>query len=69
MSYLFSDHQRALAPLLFPNTEFGSRASRQAAVLPRFDAPPMENPGEPGGPAPWGRGPEDERRAGHGPWG
>jgi D-proline reductase (dithiol) PrdB len=39
MSYLFSDHQRALAPLLFPG--FGSEASRKAAVLPRFDAPAM----------------------------
>jgi len=41
MSYLFSDHQRALAPLLFPDTGAGSQASRQAAVLPRFDAPAM----------------------------
>jgi D-proline reductase (dithiol) PrdB len=39
MSYLFTDHQRALAPLLFRGT--GSEASRQGAVLPRFDAPPL----------------------------
>jgi hypothetical protein len=34
MSYLFSDHQRALAPLLFPATEVGPDALRKAAALP-----------------------------------
>jgi D-proline reductase (dithiol) PrdB len=41
MSYLFSEHQRALAPLMFPDAEVGSEAFRRATVLPRFDAPPM----------------------------
>jgi D-proline reductase (dithiol) PrdB len=41
MPYQYSDHQRALAPLLFPDTDVGSEAFRKAAVLPRFDAPPM----------------------------
>ena len=41
MSYLYSDHQRALAPLLFPDNEIGSEALRKAAELPDFDAPPM----------------------------
>jgi D-proline reductase (dithiol) PrdB len=39
MSYLFSDHQRALAPLLFPGTT--AEASRRGPVLPHFAAPPM----------------------------
>jgi len=41
MSYLFSDHQRALAPLLFRGTGVGSGMSQQPPALPRFDAPPM----------------------------
>jgi hypothetical protein len=41
MSYLFGDHQRALAPLLFPDTDAGSGASRKAAVVPQFGAPAM----------------------------
>ena len=41
MSYLYSDHQRALGPLLFHDTGARPDASRQAAALPRFGAPPM----------------------------
>jgi D-proline reductase (dithiol) PrdB len=35
------DHQRALAPLLFPDAEAGAEAGQKAAVLPQFDAPTM----------------------------
>jgi D-proline reductase (dithiol) PrdB len=41
MSYLYSDHQRALAPLLFPDNDIGAEALGKAAALPQFDAPPM----------------------------
>lgn len=41
MSYLYSDHQRALGPLLFGDSGARPDAPRQAAALPRFDAPPM----------------------------
>jgi D-proline reductase (dithiol) PrdB len=39
VSYLFSDHQRALAPLLFPGAS--EEAIAKASTLPQFDAPPM----------------------------
>lgn len=41
MSYLYSDHQRALAPLLFRDNGAGPDAPRQSAALPHFDAPHM----------------------------
>src|SRR5208282_1264853 len=33
------------------------------------DVPPTGSPDQPEGPGPWGRGPENERPARHGPWG
>jgi D-proline reductase (dithiol) PrdB len=42
MSYLHSDHQRALGPLLYGSSGAGPHAPRrQPAALPRFDAPRM----------------------------
>jgi len=41
MSYLFSDHQRAMAPLLFPGVGADSEAFRAAAALPKLPDPPM----------------------------
>jgi D-proline reductase (dithiol) PrdB len=42
MSYLYSDHQRALGPLLYGDSGAGPAAPRhQPAALPHFDAPPM----------------------------
>jgi len=41
MSYLFSDHQRALAPLLFPGVGVDSEMFRAAGALPKFGNPPM----------------------------
>lgn len=41
MSYLYSDHQRALAPLLYRDAGAGSDAPRRSAELPHFDAPTM----------------------------
>ena len=42
MSYLYSDHQRALGPFLCRGTGAGPDAPCQApAALPRFDAPSM----------------------------
>lgn len=41
MSYLYSDHQRALAPLLFRDAGAGPDAPGRSAALPSFDAPHM----------------------------
>ncbi|GLB81415.1 hypothetical protein SRL2020226_39480 [Mycobacterium kiyosense] len=41
MSYLYSDHQRALAPLLYRDAGAGSDAPRRSAELPQFDTPTM----------------------------
>ena len=47
MSYLYSDHQRALAPLLFPGAGAAPDAPHRVAGLPRFDAPAMVPVGKP----------------------
>lgn len=41
MPYLFSDHQRAMAPLLFRGVAADSQVFRAAAALPKFGDPPM----------------------------
>jgi len=41
MSYLYSDHHRALAPVLFPDADADAGESQKTLVLPRFDAPAM----------------------------
>ncbi len=69
MDNLFSTH---------PNTENRIAAlQEQAREMGQMqwpsggsaEVPAMESPDRPGGPGPWGRGPEDEHPAGHGPWG
>lgn len=39
MSYLYRDHQRALAPLLFRDSGAGTDAPERPDALPHFDAP------------------------------
>ena len=41
MPYLFNDHQRAMAPLLFRGVAADSQVFRAAAALPKFGDPPM----------------------------
>ncbi len=69
MDNLFSTH---------PNTENRIAALRELASQMgdiqwpgggRVEVPPMESPDQREGYGPWGRGPEDEHPAGHGPWG